>query len=274
MSKATSDHEDAPKQNMYQRIIEVIFFNHYREGVTEFFFNRTELVDAANSLQINLPKNIGDTIYALRYRIPLPPTILSTSPVGSGWVIWPAGRGKYKFTLGLTSNFIPNPAMVETKIPDATPGIIARYALNDEQALLAKIRYNRLVDIFMGLTCYSLQNHLRTAVTGFGQVETDEIYIGLDKRGAHFVIPVQAKGGKDKIGVIQIEQDLALCKEKYPNLICRPVAAQFMRDNLISLFEFELNDGRIGISTEKHYRLVQQDDLSPEEIELYSFRPE
>jgi hypothetical protein len=63
-------------------------------------------------------------------------------------------------------------------VPDATPGIVAKYSLNDEQALLAKVRYNRLIDIFTGVTCYSLQNHLRTTVAELGQVETDEIYVG------------------------------------------------------------------------------------------------
>ncbi len=65
--------------------------------------------------------------------------------------------------------------------------------MNDEQALLAKIRYNRLIDIFTGITCYSLQNHLRTTVPNIGQVEIDEIYIGIDKRGAHYILPAQAK---------------------------------------------------------------------------------
>ena len=30
-------------------------------------------------------------------------------------------------------------------------------------------------------------------------VETDEIYVGLDKRGSHYVVPVQAKGGNDRL---------------------------------------------------------------------------
>ena len=49
--------------------------------------------------------------------------------------------------------------------PDSTPGVIS-YALSDEQSLLATVRYNRLIDVFTGLTCYSLQNHLRTSQTG------------------------------------------------------------------------------------------------------------
>jgi hypothetical protein len=30
---------------------------------------------------------------------------------------------------------------------------------------------NRIIDIFTGVTCYSLQNHLRTTLTDIGQVE-------------------------------------------------------------------------------------------------------
>lgn len=60
--------------------------------------------------------------------------------------------------------YLPTNMMMETKIPNATPAIIAMYALSDEQALLAKVRYNRLVAVFTGVTCYSLQSHLRTAI--------------------------------------------------------------------------------------------------------------
>jgi len=143
--------------------------------------------------------------------------------------------------------------------------------LSDEQALLAKVRYNRLIDIFTGLTCYSLQNHLRTAISSIGQVETDEIYIGVDKNGAQYVIPVQAKGKNDRIGIVQIEQDLLVCASKFPNLICRSVAAQFMKDALIAMFEFSVTEQGIRIQNEKHYRLVEADQLS--DAELAGYRP-
>ena len=98
-----------------------------------------------------------------------------------------------------TTLIVPSEILAETKVPDATPGIIGMYALNDEQALLAKLRYNRLIDVFTGVTCYSLQSHLRTTAPGVGQIETDEIYVGIDRRGVHYVIPVQAKGGRDAV---------------------------------------------------------------------------
>src|SRR5439155_21625553 len=129
-----------------------------------------------------------------------------------------------RFVLVPNVTLTPIPSIAETKVPDATAGVVAKYALSDEQALLAKLRYNRLVDIFTGVACYSLQNHLRTTVPDIGQVETDELYIGVDRRGAHYVFPVQAKGGRDKLSVVQIEQDLALCMHKFPYLICRPIS--------------------------------------------------
>jgi hypothetical protein len=250
-----------------------VFLKYYQEGTSKVSFERSDLIQAANELKIKTPKNIGDILYSFRYRTPLPESILEKAPEGYEWIIRPVGTARYAFVLTRENRIIPSEMFVETKIPDATPGVISRYAINDEQGLLAKLRYNRLIDIFTGLTCYSLQNHLRTTVPELGQVETDEIYIGLDKRGAHYVLPVQAKGGTDQIGIVQIEQDFAVCSTKFPDLICRPIAAQFMGDDVIALFEFEQTKDEIAISSEKHYRLVQPEDLSTEELVKYQQRP-
>jgi hypothetical protein len=258
--------------NRYSQLIEMVFFEHYREGMTEFEFERAEIEAAAANLGIVLPKNIGDVLYSFRYRVPLPRKIAQTAPEGSEWTIQPAGRGRYRWQLTACRLIVPSPMLAETKIPDATPGVISMYALNDEQALLAKLRYNRLIDIFTGLTCYSLQNHLRTTVTGMGQVETDEIYIGLDKRGAHYILPVQAKSRRDKIGSIQIEQDFAMCASKWPALICRAIAAQTMDNDLIALFELEKTRTGIAVSSEKHYRLVPPDQVSSGDLQSYQTR--
>ena len=166
----------------------------------------------------------------------------------------------------------PNPNLAVTKIPDSTPGIISKYSFSDEQALLARVRYNRLIDVFLGIACYSLQNHLRTTVKEMGQVETAEIYVGVDKSGSHYVVPVQAKGGTDILNRVQIEQDLAICAEKLPSLVCRPVGTQFMAEDLIALFEFEQQGDDIRIATEKHYRLVPPEAITPQDLELYRLR--
>ncbi len=251
--------------NRYTQIFRKIFLAHYKKGVEEMAFDREEMVGAARELGIALPKNIGDLIYSFRYRTAFPDDMAAKAPAGKHWIIRPAGRGKYAIVAVVPVEIKPNELMAETRIPDATPGVIAMYALNDEQALLAKVRYNRLIDIFTGITCYSLQSHLRTALS-VGQVETDELYVGVDKKGAQFVLPVQAKGGRDRLNIVQIEQDFALCEAKFPALICLPIAAQFLGDELIALFRFEKSEGAVKISSEKHYRLVPGEKMTEQDV--------
>ena len=257
------------KSDIYGPILERIFREKYRAGASEVTFTSGEIAAAAKALRLK-PANRPDVLYSFRYRKPLPKSIQQSAPDNEYWVILGRGRGRYAFVLRRDSNFRPNLDLLETKIPDATPGIIAKYALTDEQALLAKLRYNRLIDIFTGITCYSLQSHLRTAVKDLGQIETDEVYIGLDKHGAHFVFPVQAKGGNDSLGTVQVEQDIQMCLEKFPGLICRPVGAQFVSSASIALFEFAAVEQGVKIASERHYRLVASDALSPEDLAQYS----
>lgn len=255
--------------NRYARIIEQIFLKHYRPRSQTIPFKREEIVRIAGKLKIKVPKNLGDLIYSFRYRTPLPASVRAKAPKGKEWIIRSKGKAQYCFVAVSRATIVANEVMSVTKVPDSTPGLIAMYALTDEQALLAKLRYNRLIDIFTGVTCYSLQSHLRTSVKGLGQLETDEIYIGLDRRGAHYIFPVQAKGGKDKVSVVQIEQDFAMCAAKFPSLICRPVAAQFTQSDVIALFAFEDTEEGIRVSLEKHYRLVPPDEMTAADIRAY-----
>jgi hypothetical protein len=82
-------------------------------------------------------------------------------------------------------------------------------------------------------------------------------------------VPVQAKGGSDQLGVVQAEQDLACCAEKFPNLVPRPVAAQFLAGGVIVLFELTLADGEIKIVQERHYRLVPAAEITRGELDVY-----
>src|SRR5437870_7309436 len=247
-------------RNRYEQLIERIFLAHYKRGNTEVTFEREEIAAMAKRIGIEIPKNLGDLVYSFRYRAALPTAIVNKAPKGKEWIIRAVGRSKYQIVLVAKWAITPNPSLSRIKVPDATPGLIVKYALSDEQALLAKLRYNRLIDIFTGVTCYSLQSHLRTSVPNLGQVETDEVYVGVDRHGAHYVIPVQAKGGKDRMSVVQIEQDIAVCAAKFKDAICRPVGAQFIEANLIALFEFEPTSEGVRVRTERHYELVRSEE--------------
>ena len=269
MSKTS---EDKKKQSRYKAIIEKIFFNNYKKGVTKIEFHRDDMPQAAKALGIQLPDNLGDVIYSIRFRTLMPEKVLATQPKGMEWIIEGTGISNYVFKLVKINRIVPNTKLVTIKVPDATPEIIAAYALSDEQALLAKVRYNRLVDIFLGIASYSLQNHLRTTVKGIGQIEIDEIYIGLDRHGRQYVLPVQAKGGTDQLSGVQAKQDIACCAEKFPNLICRALSAQFMTKDLIAIFELTQEGDEIKVVDEKHYRLVPSDQISASDLKTYSLR--
>ena len=255
--------------NRYGALIEKIFFDRYSEGMTEFSFERTEIESAAKILDIKLPKNLGDVIYSFRFRAALPQRIAETQAEGMEWVIELAGRAIYKFRLVKINRILPREDLVTINIPDATPELIRAYALDDEQALLAIVRYNRLIDTFLGLTAYSLQNHLRTTVRGTGQIEIDELYVGLDRCGCHYIIPVQAKGGKDQISVVQTIQDIHFVEEKFPGMRCRAITAQFMEAQGVALFELILQNGEIKVVEERHYRLVPAKEIDQAAIRNY-----
>lgn len=256
--------------NRYKVIIGRIFDNHFSEGVKEFEFSRAEIVSVATELAIKLPDNIGDVIYYFRYRGELPESIVETAEDGMEWIIKGSGSALYRFKQVKLNRIVPREELLTVKVPDSTPEIIGAYALSDEQALLAKVRYNRLIDIFLGITAYSLQNHLRTHLKAIGQIEIDEVYVGIDKHGRQFVVPVQAKGGNDKHGVVQTDQDILYCKSNFPELVCRAVSVQFMSNGRIAMFELTVQDDEIKVVEERHYQLVTASTISVEDLRGYS----
>jgi hypothetical protein len=74
------------------------------------------------------------------------------------------------------------------------------------------------------------------------------------------------------ISIVQIEQDFAVCAQKFPDLICRAIAAQFMTDDVIALFSFEISDNGVLLTDEKHYKLVHPEEITPQDLETYRQR--
>ena len=260
----------------YEQIIAHIFHEHFDNAASGFEFPRSAIQEAANELNLGRVSNVGDAIYTFRSRKPLPDSIRATATGDREWVIRTVATGTYRFDLLENATFPINPRLAETLIPDSTPALIQLYSQSDEQALLAIIRYNRLVDIFVRLSCFSVQSHLRTNLTGSGQVEIDELYVGIDRRGAHYVIPIEVKSRADTIGYVQVDNMFELSAQRFPHLIPRVLGAQFVDDDLIALFEFERrrDSVEIDIVSEQHYRLVPSEDLPDDLIVQYGNRSE
>lgn len=255
----------------YDDIIETVFFNNYKEGDQKVSFGREELAQACDTLNISRIKNLGDIPYTYRFRRNLPDSIKNQAPINTYWIIIGTGRASYEFRQATPGKIEVTKNRQFIKIPDATPELVKRYAPGmDEQALLTKVRYNRLIELFTGLTCYSIQNHLRTSIDTIGQIEIDEIYLGINKRGAHFVLPCQAKSPGDSFGIVQVMQDIEFCKLRYSNLICKPIALQFLSDNEVAILELSVEENQekfiLSVVEEKHYKLVFKNEISEQEI--------
>jgi hypothetical protein len=67
-------------------------------------------------------------------------------------------------------------------------------------------------------------------------------------------------------------QDVALCQERYPNAICKPIALQFTDDNSVAMLELAIREEdevlKLNIVEEKHYELVPKSQLSDAELRM------
>jgi hypothetical protein len=106
-------------------------------------------------------------------------------------------------------------------------------------------------------------------------IEIDELYIEVNSNGAQFIVPVQAKGGSDRLGVIQTIQDITYCREgsssgnRYKHLKLKAVSTQFMADNVIAMFELDFDGDDVSIVQEKHYQLVEAEQIEPADLKRY-----
>jgi hypothetical protein len=103
----------------YHQLIEKIFFDGYKKNMTVIPFERVALRNAATALDITLPDNLGDVIYSIRFRTPMPPKVLATQPKGLEWIIELVGKAKYQFRLTKISRIVPNPNLSVIRIPDS-----------------------------------------------------------------------------------------------------------------------------------------------------------
>jgi len=244
--------------NAYDQVVVAVFKKNWRPKSTEVLFSKDDLIDEAARLGLRV-KNIADILYTYRSRKKLPKEILKRG----SWVIASRGAGKYAFVAvkGATTVEIPQHLKVYS-IPYAIPEIVATHLPQDEQGLLTMVRYNRLLDIFTGLACFHLQSHVRTHVAGHGQVEVDELYVGVDKDGQGFVMPVEAKDIGESLGLDKAIALTLFAHAKYPELICRPIAVIREAPLRISCIEFEptLELSKVAVLDIRRYELVQESE--------------
>lgn len=249
--------------NKYRKIFAAVFGEKAQQlgpGLTQYPFTTKDIAAWKRTLKLE-----GGNPYDLKYnakgRGSLPADVQATAASGFEWRIVPTGKGEYLFKQYPEGEgvFELDTSPVVVKVPDALPAIVERYARDDEQALLARIRYNNLVSVFLGLTTYSLQSHWKTSRTS-GQVEVDEMYVGLDHNGAHYAIPVEAKGRaqSEKLSAEQILANYDAAAANFPNTSIICVAAKVVDDYTFALIKFEVDREaeEVNKTFERHYTIA------------------
>jgi hypothetical protein len=259
--QATSS--DSQRLKAYDRVV-VRLFEKLRADSPDSArvpFAKSDLVAAVEDLGLARSiLNIPDVVYTYRVgRSPLPDAVLKHG----SWTITGIGKSRYVFARLTRAPYIDIPADLEViPILDATPGIVLRYQKTDEQAVLARVRHNRLVDTFTGLTTYHLQGHFRTTVRSVGQVEIDDLYIGLNSDGESFILPVEGKAGspRERIGVVQITQMVKFARQNFRGLPIRPIGIKVMPDDTLVFLEFndENDSNRVATKRYRRYRLYHE----------------
>ncbi len=145
----TGKDESGGQLSHYDEVILRVFRRHYHKGGSFLEFSKDELDKICRELGI-VARNIPDIVYTFRSRRRLPEGIRKTGH----WAIAAAGRGTYAFQrLANPPHFeIPFGDYTPIDIYDAIPEVVEGLLRQDEQSLLTRILYNRLVDIFTGLT--------------------------------------------------------------------------------------------------------------------------
>jgi len=245
--------------SQYDEVILEVFLRHHQPGVERLIFEKDELAEICLKHGITV-RNIPDIIYTYRARRMLPDRILTSGH----WAIEPAGRGTYAFRL------LRNPPHFEIPFQDyepvdiynAIPEVVEGLLRQDEQSLLTRILYNRLADIFTGLTCFHIQNHYRSFVEEMGEVELDAIYVGVDRGGTLFVIPIEAKSQAENemIGRIQVSHLVKLVRQDFGKLQRRIIAIKALQDGTIAMVEFndQEDPDDLKILTVGRYRLIRR----------------
>lgn len=260
MSKAEEE-----KSKNRKKVLQLVFQRRYTPGATEVPFTLQDIRDAVQQVMAANPAYREDNIPDIKYqfasgRSALPKAVDRLGP----WMIVGKGKSKYAFVkLQEPPGIRVSEDLLTILLPDATPQIVLEYGGQDEQGILAKVHYNRLLDTFLELTCYHIQNHWRTSVRARGQSEIDDLYVAVNTRGRQFVIPIEAKTHGEHLSKTQVFQNIELVRHKYPRLSLRPVGIQEMSDQSLVLIEFEPAEHPNGVKIRqmRRYKLVPMSEI-------------
>jgi len=228
---------------LYRPIMLWVFHNKPKDPATgEINFSQADLRKAAEELGLEV-RNFPDLTYNLRSRSPLPQEILDAGYT----TIAMRGRGRYALVTGQDKVEVPSSTEVVDISTAPVPEAIRDILRADEQSILSAMRYMDVVANFIGTRAFHLQGHLRTT-GGLGQqVEADDVWVAVNKDKSRIILPIEAKGPRERIGRHQMMSTIDAVLAKIPGFPVVPLAAQLESNGFLLMiqFKYKLVDGRI-----------------------------
>jgi hypothetical protein len=238
----------------YDQILSDLFFKFYSPAMDTIPFAHKDLVESAS--RYDKHNNISDIIYTYRHgRRPYPAAIQKIAQ-GRDWAIEGTGKSSYEFVTVDQNFFYANPQcpIIEIHNQSIAPQLLEQIG-QDEQATLAIIRTNKLLDTFLSASLDHIQSHKRMTVSYVGQTEIDDLYSGITETGVPIVVPVQAKDRFLPLNGTQVRQDV----RAFPLHTVRPVGViAFGNEFCLMEFSFEPRKDslKVTVVNEVHYRLI------------------
>lgn len=257
------------EKERYKAIVEQVFLANLRQGARDVDFCEAEIKQAAKKLGIRVRGGPRAMVSSFRDPDTLPQSVRERAPRGHIWLIRSAGQSRYRFVATRKFMIPPREMLAVTHLVSCSPDLVTKFALDEKQVLLSILRYDRLIDVFAGMSCYCLQGSSVAISGSVEQPNADAIYIGVDRSGAPRVFPVHASGRGQRLSVTQIERSVVLCSRLFPSLACAAIGAQLMPDGLIALRWFQTTENGLGLIEERHYRLMSPNTVTSECLSTY-----
>lgn len=267
ISKKRTLQSHGQNSKVYVPILLCIFNKKYKEGDTVVAFSLDDIRQAASELNLQI-RNAGDLVYRMRSRTVLPKEILDKG----FYLLRQVRRGQYRLEVGTSTIVEHTPDEIVSAL-DCTPLPVRRLlpenlADIDEQGLLTIVHYCQILSHFTGLQVFRFKSHVRKSVLEVGQVEVDEVDVGVavDHTEKPIIFPIEAKAAPDALNWIQVAAQVRFAKQYFPEHLIRPIGIKVDYDSLIHVLEFtaSLDASQLEVVRSTTYRL----NLSEQQREM------
>ncbi len=253
-------------RSKFASVAERLFFCRYTDDVREIAFGNADVEAAADELGYAVDEQLSDFFIAYVFHKPLPRSIRATAPRDFEWRMINDSPDRYRFALRTNFCVIPDKMVAEYKVNEGMIGERQPCSQMSKGELFEVIHANRLVERFTGLRCMSQEMDVCAEVLlGFGTAETirltiDVLLFGESQQGTQYVMPIYYASENEPLNSQAIDLHSRLLRNRYPNFIYSPLAAQGIGENVIALFSLEIGYDGIRKGPERHYRLIRTAD--------------